>query len=229
MLAPGVALALVGDVTPLLPPVADRREDIRRLRRAIGPEVDHNRLAGRHKAKSAVLRQPAVRAAPILGEGEEGRVGLEEVDRLLDPMLQLELQLDRVGLQVDEPAAGAQLRQGLGAAVEVDQQLGGAVEAFELELAHPEAPPVVMQGFERPAIGEAEAAHDRRDELGGERGAVVVLPRHQHRRGSRVRLDVVGLVAQPLEAQQVVKVLPDDAGHRHLGHHAQEDDLRAAL
>ena len=31
-------------------------------------------------------------------------MGLEEVDRLLDAVLQLELQLDRVGLQVDEPA-----------------------------------------------------------------------------------------------------------------------------
>ena len=50
---------------------------------------------------------------------------------------------------------------------------------------------------------------------------------HQHRGRARVRLDVVGLVAEPLEADEVVRGLPDDAGHRHLGHHPEHDDLRA--
>ena len=52
---------------------------------------------------------------------------------------------------------------------------------------------------------------------------------HQHRRRAGVGLDVVGLVAEALEAEQVVEVLPDDAGHRHLGHHPQQDDLRSGL
>src|SRR6185312_13764760 len=52
VLAPGVALTLVGDVAPLLAPVADRRVELGRLRRAVGPEIHHHRLAGRHEAEA---------------------------------------------------------------------------------------------------------------------------------------------------------------------------------
>ena len=88
-------------------------------------------------------------------------MGLEEVDRLLPPVLELELELHRVGLQVDEPAGRRQLGQRLGAAVEVDQQLRGAVEPFELALAHTEAAAVVVERVEGPAVREPEAPHDR--------------------------------------------------------------------
>ena len=43
-----------------------------------------------------------------------------------------------------------------------------------------------------------------------------------------VGLDVVGLVAEPLEPEQVVDGLPDDPGHRDPGHHPEQDDLLAA-
>ena len=47
----------------------------------------------------------------------------------------------------------------------------------------------------------------------------------EHRGRGRVRLDVVDLVTEPLEADQVMHRLPDDAGDRHPGHHAEQDDL----
>ena len=77
-------------------------------------------------------------------------------------MRELDLQLDRVGLEVDEPPARGQLGQRLRAAVQVDDQVGRAVEALQLELAHPVAAAVVVQGVEGPAVGEAEAAHHAR-------------------------------------------------------------------
>ena len=52
-----------------------------------------------------------------------------------------------------------------------------------------------------------------------------VVALHQHRRRARVRLDVVGLEAEPLEAEQVVHRLPEDARHGHLGHHPEHHDL----
>ena len=91
---------------------------------------------------------------------------------------------------------------------------------------HAVAAAVVVQGVERPASGEAEAAHHRVDERGRLGRAVVVLALHQHRRRAGVGLDVVGLEAEPLEPDEVVHRLPDDAGDRHLGHHAEQDDLR---
>jgi hypothetical protein len=127
VLAPGVALALEGDVAPVLAPVADRREDVGRLRRAVRPEIQEDGLAGRLELEPLAARQPAVLPLPVLGEGEEGAVRLEEVDRLLQPVLELELELNRIGLQVDQPPGRRQLRIGLGAAVEVDQQVGRAV------------------------------------------------------------------------------------------------------
>jgi hypothetical protein len=38
-------------------------------------------------------------------------------------------------------------------------------------------------------------------------------------------LDVVRVVAEALEADEVVRRLPDNAGDGHLGHHAQHHDL----
>ena len=47
----------------------------------------------------------------------------------------------------------------------------------------------------------------------------------EHRGRGRVRLDVVDVVAEPLEADQVLHRLPDDAGDRHPGHHAEQHDF----
>src|SRR5207244_12980559 len=59
----------------------------------------------------------------------------------------------------------------------------------------------------------------------GPGGAVVVIGLHERGRGAAVRLDVVNVVAQALEADEVLHRLPDDAGHRHSAHHAEQDDL----
>src|SRR5207248_6349451 len=59
-------------------------------------------------------------------------------------------------------------------------------------------------------------------------GAVVLGALHEHRRRSRMSLDVVRLVAEPLETHEVVERLPDHSGDRDLGHHPEHDNLRSA-
>ena len=75
----------------------------------------------------------------------------------------LELDLDRVGPEEDEPVGGGVLGQGQGAAVHVDDQGRVPVEAVELLGAHPVAAPVLVQRLERPAPLEPEALGDPGD------------------------------------------------------------------
>ena len=145
-----------------------------------------------------------------------------------DTVCELELELHRVGLQVHQ-AVRSPHSSGSGS-VPPCRLISSCAESYrraQLRLAHAEAAAVVVEAVERPAVAEPEAAHDAADELRGARRAVVVLALHQHRRRARVRLDVVGLVAQPLEAEQVVHGLPDDPGNRDLGHHSEQDELLA--
>src|SRR5436309_1458663 len=129
MLAPRVGLSLELHGAPVLLPVADRRERLTSGGRGVLPEVDDDRLAGGTKVESLAHRQRAAGPAPVLREGEEGAVLLEELHRLGNLVVQLELELDRVGLEVDQSPRRDQLRGGPGPAVEVDQELGGSVEA----------------------------------------------------------------------------------------------------
>jgi hypothetical protein len=153
-------------------------------------------------------------------------VGLQELERLLEALPQLDLQLDGIGLEIDEPAAGGQFGQRLGPAVQVDQQRGLAVQAFELGLAHAEAAAVLVQRAKRPPLAQPEPPHYGGDELCAQRRAVVIGMGHQHGGRAGVGLHVVGLAAQPLEPEQVVEVLPHHPGDGHLGHHSEQDHLR---
>ena len=75
------------------------------------PEVEHDRLARRQELEAVGDRQAAVGPAVVLAEGEERDVRLEEVDRLGVLLVQLDLQLHRVGLEVDQPPGGGVLGQ----------------------------------------------------------------------------------------------------------------------
>jgi hypothetical protein len=101
VLAPAVAHVLEDDVPPGLAPVADRRE-VEPVAVAAVPEVQHDRLARRQQREPVLDREQAVGIARVLGEREVRAVGLEELDRALDLVLELDLKLDGIGLEVDE-------------------------------------------------------------------------------------------------------------------------------
>ena len=113
-------------------------------------------------------------------------------------------------------------------AVQVDYQFGGLVQRSKLTLAHAVAASVVMEGVIRPSASKPETIQGSCDE-GCRAGRTIVLrPFHQHRWSPGVGLDVVRLVAKPLESNKVVHRLPDDACDGNLRHHAEQDNLRAA-
>ena len=96
-------------------------------------------------------------------------------------------------------------------------------------VAHPVEAAVVVQRLVRPTATETEAlAGRRRMNAAASARAVVAGVAHQHPRRPGVRLDVVRVEAEPLEADEVMDRLPDDARHRDLGHHPEHDDLRAS-
>src|SRR5262249_48890281 len=105
VLAPAVALAVELDRPPALAPVGDRREAIDRRLGGVLPEVRDDRLACRAKREALARRQRAVRRPEVLGEGEERAVWLEEGMRKGVAFVQLDLQRDGIGLEVDQTAA----------------------------------------------------------------------------------------------------------------------------
>ena len=129
VLAPAVPLAFVVDRAPKLPPVADGREaQLADGSRAGVPEVEHDRLARGPEVELLGDRKPADLRAEVLGEREVRGVCGEEVDRRLQSVVQLDLQTNRVGLEVDEPPGLGELGQRIGRAVQVDDELGLAEE-----------------------------------------------------------------------------------------------------
>ena len=161
MLAPAVALAVELDLAPRLTPVADGREALgHALAPVPAPEVHDHRLPGRVKGEAVLHGKLAVRVAVVLGIREERAVRLEEVDRRLEPVVELDLQGDRIRLQVHEPVGRVVLGQRLGPAMQVDDADGRAVEPPELGGAHPEATVVVVQAEECPPVTQSEAAQD---------------------------------------------------------------------
>ena len=130
------------------------------------------------------------------------------------PVVQLDLQLDGVGLQVDEPAGGGELGQRQGAAVQVDEQRRRRGRArSSCALAHAEAAAVVVQRVEGPAIARGRSGASRGDERGGQRRAVVVARAASAStacaRGPRRSRPRSPSRSKP---EQVVHGLPDDAG-----------------
>ena len=70
------------------------------------------------EGKALRHRQAAPGLPVVLSEREEGDVRLEEVERVLPLLVQLDLELHRVGLQVHQAVGLVVLRPRLGPAVE---------------------------------------------------------------------------------------------------------------
>ena len=70
--------------------------------------------------------------------------------------------------------------------------------------------------FDTPSLRGAQD-----DDMLGAAVAVVIRALDKHRRRPRVRLDVVGLITEPFQADEVVECLPDNPSHWNLGHHAE--------
>ncbi len=171
--------------------------------------------------------QTAAGLTVVLAEGEERDVRFQEVDRLLPMVVELDLKLDRISLEVDEPASSIVLGPRLCASVEIDDQLGRGVDPLKALLAHPVDAAVVVERVVGPPVLESESGESVADEPRSEGGAVVLLGPHEHSRRSRMCLDVVRVEAEPTETNEVVERLPDDPGHGGLGHHPQHDELTA--
>ena len=225
MFAPRVALAAKPDLAPLLLPVADARERCAGDGRRRIPKIHDHRLPRGVEGEKLTDRQSAVRAPDVFPEGKKRDVRIEEINRRLELIVQLDLQLHRVGFQIHEPPGGRVLGQRDGAAVEVDDDVGLGVEPRESGVAEPEAAPVTVQCLKGPAVAEPKAAHHAGDESRGLLGAVLALVRDKHGRRARVRLHVPDLAAEPFEAHEIMHVLPDHAADRHLRHHAEHDDF----
>ena len=188
------------------------------------PELDDHRLPRRQEPEPRRDRDPAVRLPVVLAPGEQRRVLLEELDRLRQLLMQLDLAHHGIGAEVDEPPGGHVLRQRRGSAVEVEQQRRGLIERFHLQLGQPVVAAVGMPRVERPAVAEVEPAHHGVDERRREDRPVVVGA-HEHLRRRAVRLDVVRLVAEPLQPDQVLHGQPDHAGDGVPARHPEHDDL----
>ena len=141
-------------------------------------------------------------------------------------VVEFDLEFHGIGLDVDEPRAVLLAR--LGAAVEIDDQIGAGVERAELLARHAEGAAVIPKRVVGPAVAEAEPAHHSLDKRGGLLAAVVAGFGDEIARRATVRLDVEDLAPEPLEAERVVDGLPDDAGDGHLAHQAEQHDARAA-
>ena len=183
-------------------------------------------MARRSEREAIRDRQAAARTPVVLAEREKRDVRLEKGEGVLPLLVELDLELNGVGLEVDESAGLVVLRPRLRPAMQVDDQFCRGVEAPELLLAHSVQPAVGVQGVVGPAAVERERRERPVDEPGRELAAVVACITHQHPRRPRVGLDVVRLKAETTEADEVVDRLPNDSGDGNLGHHPEQDDLR---
>src|SRR5207302_6558612 len=112
--------------------------------------------------------------------------------------------------------------------MQVDDQGGRPVQRAKPALAQSVAAAVRVESVIRPAVAESKRVEGASDESRRPGGTVVRGTLHEHRRCSRMRLHVIGFVAEALEAHEVMERLPDHSGDRDLGHHPEHDNLRSA-
>ena len=172
------------EVAPLLVPVRHSREGRCPRASTARPQIENNRLPGGVEAEPPFDRKLAIRHPPVLAEGEERHMRLEERDGLLLPLVQLDLELYGIGLQVHEAAGLVVLRSRRRTAVQIDYEGRVAVQLPQLRIAHSVTRAVGMQRLEAPAVAEIEALHDVTYEARGKRRTVVVGVAHQHRRSA---------------------------------------------
>src|SRR6266516_226214 len=101
VLTPAVDLALKFDVAVFLSPIADRGEVKPGTFAVWSPEVDHDWLARRPKLKSLREGHGAVRIAVIFAPCEEGGVPRQVGNAALRAVMEIHLELNWVGFQVD--------------------------------------------------------------------------------------------------------------------------------
>ena len=165
VLAPVVGLAAEGDRAVRLTPVGDRRERLGCAAVKRRPEIHHDRLTRRHEREPIGPGHPAIGVAVVLAPREKGAVGRQVVDDALVAIVERDLDLDRVGPDVDEAAAGAMFGSRHGAAVEVEDHGGVAQHRRQCRFRQPEALVAIMGRAERPAVVlEAETTHQAGDE-----------------------------------------------------------------
>ena len=82
-----------------------------------------------------------------------------------------------------------------------------------------------MQRVKGPTVAQVKAPHGLGDKVCGQQSSIVVLVLHKHRGGARMGLDIIDLVTQPLQPDHMLHGQPDNAGYRHLAHHAQHDNF----
>ena len=75
------------------------------------PELDDHRLPRRQEPEPLRYRDPAVRLPVVLAPGEQRRVLLEQLDRVRQLLMQLDLAQHGIGAEVDEPPGGHVFRQ----------------------------------------------------------------------------------------------------------------------
>ena len=144
--------------------------------------------------------------------------------RLRDPVVELDLEPNRVGLDQDESLAAHVLVERAGPAVEVHDHRRVRVQPAKLGVGHAEhgaARAAIVVG---PAVSEAVWRECRRQERRRRRRCIVLGRTHEHLRYPSVGFDVEGFASEPLEPEQVVQRLPDDARHWHASDHSQNDD-----
>ena len=186
VLAPGVALAPEDQLALPLPPVADGREHRAGRRGPLAPEVEDHGLARRPEVVAVRDRQEAIGPAVILPEGEVGAMAIEELDGLRIVLRQLDLDLDRVRLQEDQPVRRAMLGQRQGPAMEVDDPSGRVVEAGRVALRSGRS------SGRRRATRETPSGRRGRSGAARRRGRPRPCPSRRGRESSR---NIVGVVA----------------------------------
>ncbi len=140
-------------------------------------------------------------------------------------MIDLDLLDARVALDVKNALALQQIVVELLSSADVEDRVRLAVELLDFRQADSSRRMVrEIARAETPAPLEAELARQLPEHL---RGVSEVVARIE---GLRVVgnpggvFDVVNIVPEPLQADDVMNVLPDDAGDRHRAHEAHDDD-----
>ena len=124
---------------PSLPPISHGRENVSRIAFFVRPKLDYDRLARREKTKLFWRGKRAIGVSDVFAESKKGAVVREKVDRGLAFAMKLDLQLHRIGLEINQPAGGGVFRQWLGAAVQINDELGRSEEMVQIVLAHAKA------------------------------------------------------------------------------------------
>jgi hypothetical protein len=141
------------------------------------PEIEHEGLPRGLKMESVGDGQFAVGFAIVLTESKEGDVRRKEVNRLLDVVMQFDLDGDGVCFKVDQSSCCIVLGSRHRPAVQVDDEIGRVIQIIELILSQTIAATVRVQRVKSPMILQIKTPHYAVNEF--RRGWNCRLPRAQ--------------------------------------------------